>query len=95
MPYEGRSARVDLSDIVGLRVPADHDEALIICYETMSCCGREIRYRVDWIIDEKTGKMAKLSHTVVLQTIGHRRGSAENFFTTTNLGTRRVDVLEI
>ena len=41
MPYEGRSARVDLSDIVGLRVPADHDEALIICYETMSCCGRK------------------------------------------------------
>lgn len=52
------------------------------------CRGREgeVRYRVDRIIDEKTGKMVKLSHTVALQTIGHREGLGEECLCDDQLG---------
>jgi len=43
-----------------------------ICYEITRCCGHEaeVRYRVDRIIDEKTGTMRELSDTVTLKNIG-------------------------
>lgn len=40
-----------------------------ICYEMIRCCGcvAEVRYRVDRLIDEKTGTMREISDTVALQ----------------------------
>jgi len=40
-----------------------------IGYEMMRCCGKqaEVRYRVDRIIDERTGIMLELADTVALQ----------------------------
>ena len=45
------------------------------CYEMTRCCGHEaeVRYRVDRIIDEKTGTMRELSNTVTLRSIGGAR----------------------
>ena len=46
-----------------------------ICCEMTRCCGREaeVRYRVDRLIDERTGKMRELTDTVALQNL---RGQA-------------------
>ena len=50
----------------------DHNSrnrGLGICYEMTRCCEgvAEVRYRVDRIIDERTGKMRELHDTVTLQ----------------------------
>jgi len=44
-----------------------------ICHEMTRCCERvaEVRYRVDRIIEERTGKMRELYDTVTLQTLGN------------------------
>jgi hypothetical protein len=44
-----------------------------LCYEMMRCCGREaeVRYRVDRLIDERTGVMREIADTV---TLGSMRG---------------------
>jgi hypothetical protein len=64
------------------------NRGLGICYEMMRCCGHEaeVRYRVDRFIDEKSGRMVKLSHTVALQNIGHREGLAEECHCDDQLG---------
>ncbi len=40
-----------------------------LCYEMMRCCGREaeVRYRVDRLIDERTGVMRSITDTVALR----------------------------
>ena len=50
-----------------------------ICYEITRCCGHEaeVRYRVDRIIDEKTGTMRELSDTVTLRNIGQSKALDE------------------
>jgi hypothetical protein len=49
------------------------NRGMVICYEMVRCCGRqaEVRYRVDRLIDEKTGLMREIADTVVL---GSMRG---------------------
>lgn len=49
------------------------NRGLGICYEMMRCCGRkaEVRYRVDRLIDERTGVMREIADTVSL---GSMRG---------------------
>ena len=51
-----------------------------MCYEITRCCGHEakVRYRVDRIIDEKTGTMRELSDTVTLQNIGGEKALDED-----------------
>jgi len=50
-----------------------------VCSEMMRCCGHdaEVRYRVDRIIDERTGKMRELSDTVALQNVGRKERLSE------------------
>ena len=45
------------------------NRGMVICYEMTRCCGgtAEVRTRVDRIIEEGTGKMRELQHTVTLQ----------------------------
>jgi hypothetical protein len=40
-----------------------------VCHEMTRCCGTvaEVRYRVDRLIEEKSGKMRRLNHTVTLR----------------------------
>jgi hypothetical protein len=59
-----------------------------VCDEMMRCCGyeAEVRYRVDRIIDEKTGTMRELSHTVALQNIGQREELGEECLCADQLG---------
>jgi len=47
------------------------NKGLGICYEMTRCCGRkaEVRYRVDRIIDERTGVMRDISNTVTLKNV--------------------------
>src|SRR6185295_5324898 len=42
-----------------------------ICHEMMKCCERaaKVRYRVDRIIEERTGKVRELYNTVTLQSL--------------------------
>jgi hypothetical protein len=42
-----------------------------ICYEMMRCCGREaeVRYRVDRLINERTGVMREIADTVTLSSM--------------------------
>ena len=49
------------------------NKGLGICYEMTRCCGRkaEVRYRVDRIIDERTGVMRDISNTVTLKNVNH------------------------
>ena len=52
----------------------DHNSrnrGMSICYEMTRCCEgvAEVRYRVDRIIDERTGKMRELHDTVTLQNL--------------------------
>lgn len=44
------------------------NRGLALCYEMMRCCGREVevRFRVDRLIDEKTGVMREIANTVAL-----------------------------
>ena len=49
------------------------NRGLTLCYEMMRCCGREaeVRYRVDRLINERTGVMREIADTVAL---GSMRG---------------------
>jgi hypothetical protein len=42
-----------------------------LCYEMMRCCGREaeVRYRVDRLINERTGVMREIADTVTLNSM--------------------------
>ena len=42
-----------------------------LCYEMMRCCGREaeVRYRVDRLINERTGRMREITDTVTLSSM--------------------------
>jgi hypothetical protein len=59
-----------------------------ICYEVMRCCGgeAEVRYRVDRIIDERTGLMREISDTVALQNMRHDRTIGEECLCFDQLG---------
>ena len=48
------------------------NRGMAICYEMKRCFGREaeVRYRVDRLINEKTGEMREIADTVTLQNIG-------------------------
>jgi hypothetical protein len=47
------------------------NRGMSVCAEMLRCCGREaeVRYRVDLLIDERTGAMRELTDTVTLQNI--------------------------
>src|SRR5215470_5695346 len=47
------------------------NRGLRICYEMMRCCGHEaeVRYRVDRLIDERTGVMREITDTVTLSSM--------------------------
>ena len=51
------------------------NRGLGICYEMTRCCGgeAEVRYRVDRIIDERTGKMRELHDTVTLHNMRNNK----------------------
>jgi len=51
------------------------NRGLGICYEMTRCCGRkaEVRYRVDRLIDERTGIMRDISNTVTLKNVNRSR----------------------
>jgi hypothetical protein len=59
-----------------------------ICYEMMRCCGleAEVRYRVDRLIDERTGTMREISDTVTLQNIGQNAALSEECLCNGQLG---------
>jgi hypothetical protein len=42
---------------------------MVVCHEMTLCCETvaEVRYRVDHVIEESSGKMRELKHTVTLQ----------------------------
>jgi hypothetical protein len=50
------------------------NRGMTVCHEMTRCCGTvaEVRHRVARVIEEKTGKMHKLNHTVTLQDSGSR-----------------------
>ncbi|HZD94415.1 MAG TPA: hypothetical protein VE133_09185, partial [Candidatus Sulfotelmatobacter sp.] len=45
------------------------NRGMTVCHEMTRCCGTvaEVRYRVTRVIEERTGKMHELNHTVALQ----------------------------
>ncbi len=45
------------------------NRGLTVCHEMTRCCGNvaEVRYRVNRLIDERTGQMRELKHTVTLE----------------------------
>ena len=47
------------------------NRGLYLCYEMIRCCGHEaeVRYRVDRLIDEKTGVMREIADTVALNSM--------------------------
>ena len=51
--------------------PNRRNRGMVICDEMTRCCGEEaeVRYRVDRIIHESTGKMVKLQNTVMLKNL--------------------------
>ena len=55
------------------------NRGMVICDEMTRCCGSdaEVRYRVDRLIDERTGIMLSLSDTVTLQNVGRSRVLSE------------------
>lgn len=59
------------AQIVATLDQQNRNRGMGICCEMTRCCGREakVRYRVDRLIDERTGTMRELSDTVVLQNI--------------------------
>jgi hypothetical protein len=48
------------------------NRGMTVCHEMTRCCGTvaEVRYRVNRVIDERSGKMRQLNHTVTLQDTG-------------------------
>ena len=59
-----------------------------ICYEMTRCCGgeAEVRYRVDRLIDERTGLMREISDTVTLQNMRHKETLVEECLCYDQLG---------
>jgi hypothetical protein len=55
------------------------NRGLGLCHEMMRCCGRvaKVRYRVDRLINEKTGVMREIADTVTLSDIRGNRSLAE------------------
>ncbi len=55
------------------------NRGLGFCYEMTRCCGKEaeVRFRVDRLIDERTGVMRELSNTVTLKNIGRSKTLGE------------------
>jgi len=47
------------------------NRGMALCYEMMRCCGREavVRYRVDRLINERTGVMREIADTVTLSSM--------------------------
>jgi hypothetical protein len=47
------------------------NRGMAICYEMVRCCGREaeVRYRVDRLINERTGVMREIADTVALSSM--------------------------
>jgi hypothetical protein len=47
------------------------NRGMTICYEMVRCCGREaeVRYRVDRVINERTGLMREIADTVTLSSM--------------------------
>jgi hypothetical protein len=47
------------------------NRGMVVCHEMTRCCGEEaeVRARVDRIIEEKTGKMREMQHTVTLKNL--------------------------
>lgn len=64
------------------------NRGMAVCPEMMRCCGHdaEVRYRVDRIIDEKTGKMRELTNTVALQNVGRKERLGEECLCADQLG---------
>lgn len=56
--------------------------------EMMRCCGgvAEVRYRVDWLIDERTGEMREIHDTVTLQNMKGRDALCEECLCSDQLG---------
>ena len=73
------------------------NRGLGMCEEMTRCCGHEaeVRYRVDRIIDERTGNMLELSDTVALQNMRPDASLGEECLCDGDwrLLPRRVDVL--
>jgi hypothetical protein len=55
------------------------NRGLGLCHEMMRCCGREakVRYRVDRLINERTGVMREITDTVTLSDVRGHRSLAE------------------
>ena len=64
------------------------NRGLGICNEMMRCCdsNAEVRYRVDRIIDERTGIMREISDTVTLRNIGVGNSLGEECLCARQLG---------
>jgi hypothetical protein len=64
------------------------NRGMVICHEMTKCCGREaeVRYRVDRLIDERTGTMLKLSDTVTLKNVGRNERLSEECLCYDQLG---------
>jgi len=47
------------------------NRGMMLCYEMMRCCGREakVRYRVDRLINERTGVMREIADAVTLSSM--------------------------
>ena len=58
-----------LDQIVSTLNRKKRNRGMAICHEMTLCCGTvaEVRYRVDHVIEELSGKMRELRHTVTLQ----------------------------
>jgi hypothetical protein len=66
----GELVRVkSFNEIVSTLDRKRHNRGLTVCHEMTRCCGTvaEVRYRVNRLIDERTGLMRELKHTVTLQ----------------------------
>jgi hypothetical protein len=66
----GERVRVKTLDQIVATLDYDRrNRGMGVCYEMTRCCGKEaeVRARVERIIEEKTGKMRELKHTVTLK----------------------------
>jgi hypothetical protein len=66
----GELVRIKSFDqVVATLDPRKRNRGMGVCYEMMRACGTvaEVRHRVDRLIEEKSGKMRELNHTVTLK----------------------------
>jgi hypothetical protein len=85
----GDAVRVKRRAAVAATLNQDmRNKGLGICYEMTRCCGRkaEVRYRVDRIIDERTGVMRDISNTVTLKNVNRSRMLGEECLCKGQLG---------